>query len=149
MARVLHLLAQQGGDLGGGRIDNLIVAPWVHRLNGALTVAALLAAAIWLTRLALRRAPFDKVGQVLVASSQVLLVVQALLGIKLLDQGMGVVQLYIHYVGGLLPLGLFLVLGWVRFDDPVRRARGLAVAVDIGLVAAAMAYAIGQAYVNR
>lgn len=148
MARVLHLLAQQG-DLGGGRIDNLIVAPWVHRLNGALTVAALLAAAIWLTRLALRRAPFDKVGQVLVVSSQVLLVVQALLGIKLLDQGMGVVQLYIHYVGGLLPLGLFLVLGWVRFDDPVRRARGLAVAVDIGLVAAAMAYAIGQAYVNR
>lgn len=118
MARVLHLLAQQGGDLGGGRIDNVIVAPWVHRLNGALTVAALLAAAIWLTRLALRRAPFDKVGQVLVVSSQVLLVVQALLGIKLLDQGMVVVQLYIHYVGGLLPLGLFLVLGWVRFRRP-------------------------------
>lgn len=149
MPQVLHILAQQGDDLGGGVIDNLIVAPWVHRLNGGLAVATLLAAAAWLTRLALRRAPFDRTGQVLVGSSQVFLMVQALLGIKLLDQGMGVVQLYIHYVGGLLPLGLFLVLGWVRFADPVRRARVLAVAVDVSLVAAVMAFAIGQAYVNR
>lgn len=40
-------------------------------------------------------------------------------------------------------------MGWIPFRDPVRRARVLAVLVDIGLVAAAMAYAIGQAYVNR
>ena len=146
---MLHLLAQQGGDLGGGRIDNFIVSPSVHRLNGALAVVSLLLAAVWLSRLALRRAPYDRVAQVLIASSQIFLMVQALLGIKLLDQGMGVIQLYIHYVGGLLPLGLFLVLGWVRFEDPVRRAKVLAVSVDVSLVAAAMAYAIGQAYVNR
>lgn len=63
--------------------------------------------------------------------------------------GLGVGQLYIHYVAGLLPLGLFLVLIWVRFVDPVRRARVLAVAVDISVVAAVMAYTIGQAFVNR
>lgn len=149
MPHALYLFAQQSGDLGGGKIDNFIVPSSVHRLNGALVVVSLLATAVWLTRLALRRQPFDRAGQVLVASSQILLMVQALLGIKLLDQGMGVVQLYIHYIGGLMPLGFFLVLGWIRFTDPVRRARVLAIVVDISLVAAVMAYAIGQAYVNR
>ena len=143
-----RLVAQQAGELGGGVLDNLIVQPSVHRLNGGLAVGALLGTAVWLTARALRRQPFDRSCQVLIAVSQVFLMVQALLGVKLLDQGMGVVQLYIHYVGGLLPLGLFLVLGWVRFDDPVRRTRVLALVVDISLVSAAMAYFIGQAYVN-
>lgn len=149
MALPLSLLAQQGGDLGGGTIDNVIISPSIHRLNGSLVVISLLAGAIWLTRLAIRRQPFDRIAYGLVIASQVFLVIQALLGIKLLDQGMGVVQLYIHYVGGLLPIGFFLVLGWIRFDDPVRRARILAVVIDISLVAATMAYLIGQAYVNR
>lgn len=142
-------LAAQQGDLGGGKIDNLIVSPSVHRTNGALVVASLLAAGVWLTRLALGRRALDQVGLALVVASQVFLAVQVLLGIKLLDQGMGVSQLYIHYVGGLIPLGLYFVVGWVPFRDPVRRARVLAVLVDIGLAAAVMAYAIGQAYVNR
>lgn len=146
---VLGLIAQQSGDLGGGKIDNFIVQPSVHRLNGGLVVASLLVAAVWLTVLAVKRRPFDRRAQVLVSLSQVFLMIQALLGIKLLDQGMGVVQLYIHYVGGLLPLGFFLVLGWMRFDDPVRRTRVLAVVVDVSLASAAMAYFIGQAYVNR
>lgn len=146
---LLVVIAQQSTNLGGGKIDNFIIQSSVHRINGALVVASLLATAVWLTRLALRRQPVDRAGQVLIVASQVFLMVQALLGIKLLDQGMGVVQLYIHYVGGLLPLGLFLVLSWLRFSDPVRRARVLAIVVDVSLVAAVMAYAIGQAYVNR
>ena len=146
---LLATFSQQRGELGGGVIDNLIVQPSVHRLNGGLAVGALLATAGRLTVRAIRRQAFDTTSQVLVAASQVLLMVQALLGIKLLDQGMGVVQLYIHYVGGLLPLGLFLVLGWLRFDDAVRRTRVLALVVDVSLASAAMAYFIGQAYVNR
>lgn len=149
MVDLAAVIAQRGDDLGGGVIDNLIVSPSVHRLNGGLAVAALLVTAVWLTVRALRRQPFDRTSQVLIALSQVFLMVQALLGVKLLDQGMGVVQLYIHYVGGLLPLGFFLVLGWMRFDDPLRRTRVLAVVVDVSLASAAMAYFIGQAYVNR
>ena len=145
----LLVVAQGDGSLGGGKIDNFIVQPWVHRLNGGLVIAGLAATAVWLTWLAVKRRPFDRPGQILVVVSQVLLMVQALLGIKLLDQGMGVVQLYIHYVGGLLPLGFFLVAGSLRFDDPRRRARVLAVFIDIGLASAVMAYVIGQAYVNR
>ncbi|MBW3611341.1 MAG: hypothetical protein KY438_07405 [Actinobacteria bacterium] len=145
---VLSLIAQQGRGLGGGKIDNFIVPSSVHQLNGGLVVVSLLVAGGWLTWLAVKRRPFDRSAQVLVALSQVFLIVQALLGIKLLDQGMGVVQLYIHYVGGTIPLGFYLIVGWFRFADPVRRARVLAVLVDIGLASAVMAYLIGQAYVN-
>jgi heme A synthase len=144
----LVVTAQQDGSLGGGKIDNFIVQPVVHQTNGVLVVVSLLAAGLWLTWLAVKHRPFDRRAQILVVVSQVFLGIQALLGIKLLDQGMGVVQLYIHYVGGLLPLGLFLVAGSLRFNDPRRRARVLAVLVDIGLVSAIMAYVIGQAYVN-
>ncbi|MDP8954462.1 MAG: hypothetical protein M3N37_06010 [Actinomycetota bacterium] len=145
---VLSLIAQQGRGLGGGKIDNFIVPSSVHQLNGGLVVVSLLVAGGWLTWLAVKRRPFDRSAQVLVSLSQVFLIVQALLGIKLLDQGMGVVQLYIHYVGGTIPLGFYLIVGWFRFADPVRRARVMAVLVDIGLASAVMAYLIGQAYVN-
>lgn len=145
----LAVMVQRSSELGEGNIDNFIVQPWVHRLNGVFVIASLAATAVWLTWLAVKRRPFDRTGQVLVVVSQVFLMVQALLGIKLLDQGMGVVQLYIHYVGGMLPLGFFLVVGWFRFADPLRRARVLAVLVDVGLVCAVMAFVIGQAYVNR
>jgi hypothetical protein len=144
----LVVTAQQDGSLGGGKIDNYIIQPVVHQINGVLVVVSLFAAGLWLTWLAVKHRPFDGRAQILVVASQVFLGIQALLGIKLLDQGMGVVQLYIHYVGGLLPLGLFLVAGSLRFDDPRRRARVLAVLVDIGLLSAVMAYVIGQAYVN-
>ena len=147
--RELLVVAQGDGRLGGGKIDNFIIQPEVHQTNGVLVIVSLLGAGLWLTWLALKHRPFDRTAQVLVVLSQVFLGIQALLGIKLLDQGMGVVQLYIHYVGGLLPLGLFLVAGSLRFDDPRRRARVLAVLVDIGLASAVMAYLIGQAYVNR
>lgn len=148
MLQGLAVMAQRDGDLGGGRIDNYIIQPALHQMNGVIVVVSLLAAAAWLTWLAVKHRPFDRTAQILVVVSQVFLAIQALLGIKLLDQGMGVVQLYIHYVGGLLPLGLFLVAGSLRFNDPRRRARVLAVLVDIGLVSAIMAYVIGQAYVN-
>ncbi len=62
---VLSLIAQQDGDLGGGKIDNFIVQSSVHRLNGVLVLATLLAAAVWLTWLAVKRRPFDGRARVL------------------------------------------------------------------------------------
>ena len=74
---------------------------------------------------------------------------QVLLGIKLLDQGQGIGQLYIHYVGGLLPMGAFLAGGWFARGEAPRSTRVLAVLVTIGWLSATMAFAIGRAYVNR
>ena len=62
----------------------------------------------------------------LVIATEVALVIQALLGIKLLDQGSGFGQLYIHYIGGLLPVGLFIVAGWMGWHRLGRSAKPLA-----------------------
>lgn len=138
----------QAANLGKGSLDNLIVAPGVHRSVGILVLVSLLAATAWAGWLAVTKRPWDRTATVLMAVSQLVLMAQALLGIKLLDQGMGIFQLYIHYLGGLVPLGLYLVLGWFPFKDPVIRARVVSIAMAVGLVSAGMAFVIGQAFVN-
>ena len=90
-----------------------------------------------------------QVARVLLLVAQITLMVQALIGIKLLDQGLGQLQLYIHYVGGLAPL-LFLVLTyWFPATDPHRQTRYRAVAASMAFVFAFMAFTIGEAYVYR
>jgi hypothetical protein len=133
----------------GGRIDNLILQPSVHRTSGVIVLVAMVAASVYLVRLALAHKRMDRNGRILLAVAQLTLMVQALLGIKLLDQGMGANQLYIHYVGGLMPLGFFLAAGWFGRSDSATRTRVLAVLTTVGLLSAAMAFFIGRAYVNR
>lgn len=62
---------------------------------------------------------------------QVALMVQALIGVKLLGQGLGVVQKYVHYLGGLGALGLITLLYWLpqrSAQQTSRRALGLTAA---------------------
>lgn len=147
-AAPLTLLAADG-PLGDGRIDNVVIDSSVHVAMGVVVLVAMVGAAGWLIRLAVAGREIDALGRVLVVAAQVSLAGQALLGIKLLDQGQGIVQLYIHYLGGLLPLGLFLAAGWFSFRDPATRTRLLAALTTVGLVSATMAFFIGQAYANR
>lgn len=135
--------------LGDGAIDNYVIDSAVHVTSGVIVVLAMVATTFYLWRLALARKPVDRLARVLLALAQLSLAVQALLGIKLLDQGQGVVQLYIHYVGGLLPLGLFIAAGWFAWRDGVRHVRVLAVLSTVGLLSAGMAFSIGQEYANR
>ena len=76
------------------------------------------------------------------------LAAQVLLGIKLLDQGQGIVQLYIHYVGGLIPMAAFLAAGWFASGDSGKSSRGLAVLMTVGYASTLMAFFIGRAYAN-
>ena len=57
-------------------------------------------------------------------------------------------RLYIHYVGGLIPLGLFVAAGWVSWRDPAVRTRAIAVLSVVGTLSAGMAFVIGRAYVQ-
>ncbi len=135
--------------LGDGRIDNWIIPSSVHVTLGIAVLVVVGAAVVWLGRRAVAGLTIDPVGKALVGASQVVLALQVLLGIKLLDQGQGISQLYIHYLGGMAPMAVFLVAGWwIRGETP-KSNRLLAALVALGWISAVMAFTIGRAYVNR
>jgi hypothetical protein len=136
-------------SIGDGRLDNIIIDRSAHLVSGAVVLITMTIALGLVLRHALRNEAVTKPTQISLAAAQVSLTVQLLLGIKLLDQGQGIVQLYIHYIGGLIPLGAFLVGGWVARGDSGRSARILAGLLAVGYVSAFMAFVIGRAYVNR
>lgn len=142
------VLAQDTG-LGDGRIDNVIVDSSVHVAVGVAVLLSMTVAAGWVAWLSVRGVVLHRAGRVAIAVAQAVLAVQVLLGIKLLDQGQGIGQLYIHYVGGLIPLGAFLVAGWWVRPDTVGRTRVVAALLVVGWLSAVMAFFIGRAYVNR
>lgn len=146
----LHALSFAAeSPLGDGAIDNYVIDSAVHVTSGVIVLLAMVATTVQLWRLALAGKGVDRLGRVLLAAAQVSLAVQAMLGIKLLDQGQGASQLYIHYIGGLAPLGFFIAAGWFAWRDRVRHTRVLAVLATIGLLSAGMAFTIGQEYANR
>ncbi len=137
------------GNIGEGRIDNIIIDRSAHLVSGTIVLLTMTVATLLVVRHAVKGEPVGRPAMVSMVLAQVALVVQLLLGIKLLDQGQGIVQLYIHYVGGLAPLGAFLIGGWVARGDSARSTRILAGLLALGYLSALMAYFIGRAYVNR
>ncbi len=127
-------------------IDRIIIPPALHRGFGELVMLTLLLTTIFLLYRAWRKQPLTGVARALTILSQVVLMGQALLGIKLLDQGMGTIQLYIHYLGGLGPLLFFLLLYWFPSRDPIRQTRWAALAAGSALAFAILAYTIGGLY---
>ncbi|WP_370327146.1 hypothetical protein [Euzebya sp.] len=131
-----------------GTIDNIFVSPAVHEAVGGIVVLSLLVTTVWTAKRALGGTPLDGGVRISLVVTQVALMAQALIGIKLLDQGLGVAQLYIHYVGGLIPLGLYIIAGWFSWRSPETRSRVIAVLSLLGTLSAAMAFLIGRAYVQ-
>jgi hypothetical protein len=127
-------------------IDSLFLPSWVHSALGGFVLLSTFLTAALLGWRAWKGLPIGRTGHAALIVSQVFLMVQALVGIKLLDQGLGVRQLYIHYVGGLAPLMFMLVYYWLPPGQQKRRL------VPFGLSSAAfvfavMAFTIGQSYV--
>lgn len=147
--RALPTVLAQGEPLGEGTIDNWIVESSVHVAVGVLVLVSLTAALGWTARLALAGRTLDLTGRIVITVAQVVLAAQILLGIKLLDQGQGINQLYIHYIGGLIPLAVFLGAGWWLRADTPRKTQLLAALVAVGWISAVMAFFIGQEYANR
>ena len=141
-------LLRQAGDLGDGRIDNVIISTSVHVVSGTVVLLSMVVATGLVVRHAIRNEAIASTAKAALFVAQLSLVVQVLLGIKLLDQGQGIVQLYIHYVGGLMPLGAFLAAGWFARGDSPRSSRVLAVLLAVGAFSAFMAFFIGRAYAN-
>ncbi|MGI9595093.1 MAG: hypothetical protein ACR2QK_02975 [Acidimicrobiales bacterium] len=148
-AAVASRTVQAGtSGLGDGRIDNLIIDRSAHLVTGTVVLVTMTLATGLVLRHALRDEPVGRPAAVAIALAQVALTIQLLLGIKLLDQGQGIVQLYIHYIGGLVPLGSFLVGGWFARGDSGRSSRILAGLLVVGYISALMAFIIGRSYAN-
>lgn len=129
-------------------IDRIMIPAWFHMAVGMLVLVATLAAtgtSIWNARRRIVRTHWT--SAVLIAT-QVVLMVQALIGIKLLDQGAGVLQLYIHYLGGLAPLLFFFMLYWFPLRDERKQGWAMIAVTAGGFVFALMTFAIGQAFVQ-
>ena len=126
-------------------MDEIIIPPALHNaVGGPVVLAALLTVALnghGLVSLRTAGGPdsprspsLGRWQNAALIAFQIALMVQALIGIKLLDQGLGTVQKYVHYLGGLGSLGLVTLYDWL----PQRGARDGALKV-LGLTAASLA----------
>lgn len=127
-------------------LDSIWVPSSVHFVIGTAvlitTLASLATAAVFGARR--RRLPGWASGLFVV--TQVVLAVQLLLGIKLLDQGLGPNQLYVHYLGGTGTLFFFLLYYWL--PERVRHGRWTATTLTaLAFLFAFMSFTIGEMYV--
>jgi len=78
--------------------------------------------------------------------TQVVVAAQLLVGIKLLDQGLGPMQLYVHYLGGTGVLFFYLLFYWL--PAPMSRSGWSAtVLTGLAFLFALMTFTIGEMYV--
>ncbi|MBX3015115.1 MAG: hypothetical protein KF832_26590 [Caldilineaceae bacterium] len=129
-------------------IDSIIVPPLVHLSVGTavlLSNGILFAITAWL---AFKKLPLTRVAQGLFILFQLILMVQTLIGIKLLDQGLGVLQLYIHYLGGLAPLFFCLLFYWLTpRKNAIVQSRSVAIVAGVSLFFVVLTFAVGRMYV--
>lgn len=129
-------------------IDSIILPPSVHLTIGALvliTNGIVLLVSAWL---AIKKQPVNRLVSTTFILFQLVLMVQVLIGIKLLDQGLGILQLYIHYLGGLAPLFFCLLYYWLPHSkNPVAQNRRLLVVAALSFFFTVLTYTVGAIYV--
>ncbi len=130
-------------------IDQIGVSPTIHMWVGMAVLVTTLGSFLAALLFVLRKQPMPAWTKGLLIVTQLVLMAQALIGIKLLDQGSGVVQLYIHYLGGLGPLLFFMLMYWFPTRDAIRHSRIAALVAGSAFAFAFMAFTIGSMYSNQ
>ncbi|HID52540.1 MAG TPA: hypothetical protein EYP41_10950 [Anaerolineae bacterium] len=128
-------------------IDSIIVSPIVHMITGSLVLLTSLIAAFLIGRRAWKQQPISKSGRIAFIAAQLALILQLLVGVKLLDQGFGNFQLYIHYIGGMAPLAFFLLYYWKPLQDQLKQTWAATAVTTLAFVFAFMTFVIGSMYV--
>lgn len=129
-------------------IDQIWVQPAVHIWVGTAVLVATLLSLIVTATFAVRKREINRTVYAVLLFAQVSLMVQVLVGIKLLDQGLGPLQLYIHYLGGLGALFFYLLFYWL--PKRIREGRWTAASLSsAGFLFAVMAFGIGSMYVAQ
>jgi uncharacterized protein with PQ loop repeat len=128
-------------------IDAIVVPPIVHMVVGTLVLLTSLIATLVAGVAVWKKKPLTRANHIVFILFQLALMVQVLIGIKLLDQGLGQLQLYIHYLGGLAPMGFWLVYYWLPSGSETAHSRRAATVSLLSFVFVFMTFAIGSAYV--
>lgn len=128
-------------------IDSIILTPNTHMMIGTLVLLSSLLALIGTGWAAWKQKRFTALAQASLILFQVILIVQVLVGIKLLDQGFGPLQLFIHYLGGLASLGFCLFFYWLPIRQDIVKSRVAVGVAGLSVVFVMMTFAIGSMYV--
>ena len=127
-------------------IDQIWLQPAVHVWVGISVLVTTLLSFILTAVFAALNKNLDRMIYGVFLLAQASLMLQVLVGIKLLDQGLGPLQLYIHYLGGLGALFFYLLFYWLPRNT--REKRWTAVSLSsASFLFAVMAFTIGRSYV--
>ncbi|GJM41529.1 MAG: hypothetical protein DHS20C20_18110 [Ardenticatenaceae bacterium] len=127
-------------------IDSIFVAPAVHMAVGSLVLLTNLIFLITVAWLVWQKKEFSPLAGFFFVLFQAALMLQALIGIKLLDQGLGHLQLYIHYLGGLAPLAFCLIYYWLPTPEGTAKNRRLLVIAIASFFFVLLTFAVGSMY---
>jgi len=126
-------------------IDDIWIPSSVHFAVGTAAVLTTLASLVTAAVLGCKRLPLNPFAHGLFIVTQVVLATQLLIGIKLLDQGLGPLQLFVHYLGGTGTLFFFLLLYWL--PARTRQARWVpTILTGLSFFFALMSFTIGESY---
>jgi len=129
-------------------IDSIIIPSSIHLTLGALVLLSNSIALLVCGWLMLRKRPLNRLAHATFILFQLVLMLQTLIGIKLLDQGLGILQLYIHYLGGLAPLFFCFLFYWLSpAQDPTKESRRMFIVTVLSLAFALLTFTVGRSYV--
>lgn len=126
-------------------IDSIWVPSSVHFALGTAVILTTLASLAVAAVLAARKRQLPRWAHGLFILTQVAVATQLLIGIKLLDQGLGPLQLYVHYLGGTGVLFFYLLYYWL--PTATRSGRWVpTVLTGLAFAFAMMTFTIGEMY---
>ena len=128
-------------------IDSIFLSPNIHVMTGGLVLLTSFLAFIIISWTVWKRKQFTTLAHMSLIVFQLSLMLQILAGIKLLDQGLGPLQLFIHYLGGLAPIGFYLIYYWFPVDDEVKKSRIVLGVTLLSVIFVIMTFTIGSMYV--
>ncbi|HZJ10600.1 MAG TPA: hypothetical protein VFD39_12950 [Trueperaceae bacterium] len=127
-------------------IDSILIPSGVHLGIGMAVMLTTLASLVVAAVFGARKLTLPRWALGLFILTQVVVAAQLLVGIKLLDQGLGPLQLYVHYLGGTGVLFFYLLFYWL--PTPTRTGRWTpTVITGLAFAFAMMTFTIGEMYV--
>jgi uncharacterized repeat protein (TIGR03987 family) len=113
-------LAMFGNSLS---LKSLVVSPAIHVSTGGFALIISIASFLIAGWLSWNKIPLTSFASRIFIGAQILIILQILVGIKLLDQGFGALQSFGHYMTGIAPLASFILFYWIRRTEKLSQTQ--------------------------